>query len=243
MKKVNDYLSFIKKQVGNYYWMGTFGQKASWALYNDRKKAYPRYYTASDFASFASQIANPKPCFDCAGLVKSPFVYPKYNAKDDLGASGIYGKCKVKGALKSSNQLKPGYLVFKGNDKTKTHVGVYIGNNKVIEAKGHDYGVVESKFSSAWKYYAEYYNVDYSEEVKPTPVPVPDPELKMGDILTVNTKIDPLRLRMGPSLSAPIVCLMKKGSKVVYLGEESGDWLKVRYKTMIGYAFRSYLKK
>lgn len=240
MKKVNDYLSFIKKQVGNYYWFGTFGQKASWALYNNRKKAYPKYYTASDFAS---QIAHPKPCFDCAGLVKSPFVYPKYNAKDDLGASGIYGKCKVKGKLTSEKQLKPGYLVFKGNDKTKTHVGVYIGSNKVIEAKGHVYGVIESKFSSAWKYWAEYYNVDYSEEVKPTPIPVPDPELKAGDILTVNTKIDPLRLRMGPSLSAPIVCLMKKGFKVTYLGVKSGDWLKVRYRTMIGYAFRSYLKK
>lgn len=238
MMKVNDYLRFIKKQVGNYYWFGTFGQKASWALYNDRKKAYPRYYTASDFAF---QIANPKPCYDCAGLVKSLWVYPKYNPSDDLGASGIFGKCKVKGALKSSIQLKPGYLVFKGNDKTKTHVGVYIGSNKVIEAKGHAYGVIESKFSSAWKYYAEYYNVDYSEEVKP--VPVPDPELKVGDILTVNTKIDPLRLRMGPYISAPIVCLMKKGSKVTYLGKESGEWLKVRYKTMIGYAFRSYLRK
>lgn len=240
MKKVNDYLSFIKKQVGNYYWMGTIGQKASWALYNDRKKVYPKYYTASDFAS---QIAHPKPCFDCAGLVKSPFVYPKYNAKDDLGASGIYGKCKVKGALKSSTQLKPGYLVFKGNDKTKTHVGVYIGNNKVIEAKGHAYGVIESKFSSVWKYWAEYYNVDYSEEVKPNPVPVPDPELKAGDILIVKTMIDPLRLRMGPSKSDPVICLMKKGSKVTYLGVRSGEWLKVRYKTMVGYASGNYLKK
>lgn len=237
-RKVNEFLSFIKKQVGSYYWYGTFGQKASWALYNDRKKAYPRYYTASDFAS---QIAQPKPCFDCAGLVKSLWVYPKYNPSDDLGASGIYGKCKVKGALRSSTQLKPGYLVFKGNDKTKTHVGIYIGSDKVIEAKGHAYGVIESKFSSVWKYYAEYYNVDYSEEVKP--VPVPDPELKAGDILIVNTKIDPLRLRMGSSISAPIVCRMKKGSKVTYLGEEVGEWLKVRYKTMIGYAFRSYLKK
>lgn len=235
-KKVNEFLSFIKKQVGNYYWFGTFGQKSSWSLYNDRKKAYPRQYTASDYAS---QIANPKACYDCAGLVKSMWVYPKYNSADDLGATGIYGKCKIKGVLKSENQLKPGYLIFKGNDKTKSHVGVYIGSGKVIEAKGHAYGVIESKFGSAWKYYAEYYNVDYSSAV---PDPVPSDELKPGTKLHVNTLIDPLRLRTAPSLTAPVVCLMKKGSEVTYLGEKSGEWLKVKYKTMIGWASGKYLK-
>lgn len=58
----------------------------------------------------------------------------------------------------------------------------------------------------------------------------------------VNTKSDPLRLRAYGSLSAPTICLMKKGSEVELL-QDLGEWAKVKYKTMIGYAYKSYLKK
>ena len=63
-----DFASYCKSKAGCYYWFGTFGQKASKALYLEKKKQYPKYYTASDFEK---QIANPKQCFDCAGLIKS----------------------------------------------------------------------------------------------------------------------------------------------------------------------------
>ena len=155
---VNEFVSFIKSKVGCYYWYGTFGQTASKALYNEKKKQYPNYYTASDFPQ---QIANPKQCFDCAGLVKSPFLYPKYNAAYDKGATGIYGACSVKGKLVHEVQLKNGYLLFRGNDKTKNHVGVFI-DGKVYEAKGHAYGVIAKPYNfNDWGYYAEYYAIDY----------------------------------------------------------------------------------
>lgn len=237
MKQASEFLEFIKAQIGNYYWYGTFGQKASVCLYNDRKAAYPNQYKASDYKE---QIADPKPCFDCAGLVKSLWVYPKYNAADDLGATGIYGKCKVKGALDVS-KLKPGHLVFKGNDKTKTHVGIYIGNDEVIEAKGHAYGVIKSKLSSNnWSYYAEYYNVDYSAE--PAPEPAPEPSTGCSHDLTVNTQYDDLMLRSGPGVCYPVIKRMPKGSKVLWHGEKEGNWLKVEYQHYQGYASADYLK-
>ena len=128
--KASEFISWARSQMGSYYWYGTFGQKASYKLYDEKKVQYPKYYTADDFSE---QIKNPKPCFDCAGLVKSKWVYPKYNAADDLGATGIYGKCSIKGLLEL-DKLIPGMLVFKGNDKTKTHVGIYAGNGKMIHA-------------------------------------------------------------------------------------------------------------
>lgn len=230
MLKVSDYLKFIRSAYG-YYWFGTFGQKASQALFNEKKKQYPNQYKASDFPS---QIANPKPCYDCAGLVKSPFVYPKYNAAYDLGATGIYNKCKNKGDLKSESQLKPGYLVFKGNAKTKSHVAVYLGNGKIKEAKGHAYGIVESSLDlSKYKFWAEYYAVDYSEAPA-----APVEELKTGDILIVSIKYNSsyLSLRAYASTSAPTLKKMKKGTKVTYLGERSGSWLKVSCGNLIGWA-------
>ena len=237
---VSQFLEFINKAYG-YYWFGTFGQMASLALYEEKKKQYPSSYTASDFKS---QIANPKPCYDCAGLVKSLFVYPKYNAAYDLGATGIYGKCTVKGSLSSEAQLKPGYLVFKGNDKTKNHVGVYLGNGKVKEAKGHAYGVITSNLNdNNWKYWAEYYAVDYSEQ--PKPEPIPDNTVNVSEYpveLEVNTKFDDLMLREGPGTNYPIICRMKKGSRVIWSGDYKVDWYKVNFKTMTGYAHSDYLK-
>jgi len=43
-------------------------------------------------------------------------------------------------------------LVFrKGNKGEMVHIGVYLGNGKVIEAKGADYGVVETDLEgSTW---------------------------------------------------------------------------------------------
>lgn len=163
--EVKEFVDFIKSKVGCYYWFGTFGQTASKRLYEEKKKQYPNYYTASDFEQ---QIANPKQCFDCAGLIKSPFLYPKYNSAYDLGATGIYGKCSVKGKLVHEVQLKDGYLLFRGNDKTKNHVGVFI-EGKVYEAKGHKYGVIAKPYNfDDWGYYAEYYAIDYDiSDIKP----------------------------------------------------------------------------
>lgn len=171
--KVSEYIKFITSKVGCYYWFGTIGQKSSWSLFYDRKKSYPNQY--KNVEDYRKQIENPKQCFDCAGLVKSPFVYPKYNGAYDLGATGIYGKCKVKGKLTASTKLYDGLLVFKGNDKTKTHVGVYIAG-KVYEAKGHKYGVIDDSFNRAnWSFWAEYYPIDYSESKTET-TPVDDKE-------------------------------------------------------------------
>lgn len=225
-----EFASYAKSKVGCYYWFGTFGQKASKALYAEKKAQYPKYYTASDFSK---QIANPKQVFDCAGLVKSIILLKKYTPADDLGATGIYSKCKVKGVIKDINALKVGTLLYKGNDKQKTHVGVYLGSGKIAEAKGHAYGVVESSYNSTWKYYSEYYAVDYNEFSD-------DNSLKDGDVLVVTTKYTELMLRAYASTSAPVLQRLKKGSKVIYQGKETdnstGHWLLVKYNSVIGWA-------
>lgn len=230
--KVSDFITFIKSKMGCYYWFGTIGQKSSWGLFYDRKKAYPSQY--KNVEDYRSQIENPKQCFDCAGLVKSLFVYPTYHSQYDLGATGIYGKCTKKGKLTSISQLKDGYLVFKGNDKTKTHVAVYIGG-KVYEAKGHKWGCLSSTFViSQYPYYAEYYMVDYEEGS------VIDTEPKNGDLLEVTTRYTELMLRGYASTSAPILQRMKKGWKVTYLGEQKEDstglWYKVKCNSLVGWS-------
>ena len=156
MAKTNSGMaSYAKAQIGKPYWFGTYGQKASRALYLAKKKQYPKYYKAKDFPSQYGKRVH-----DCAGLIKgylwskTPTSTPKYNKNQDYGANGFYTHAKSKGKISSFKKIK-GQLVFKGTDKKKTHVGVYIGSGYVVEAKGHKYGVVKSKLSSGWKYWAQ----------------------------------------------------------------------------------------
>lgn len=173
MKSASWLVSYVRSQLGRPYWYGTFGQTASAALYRNKKAQYPSQYTASDFPSQYG-----KKVHDCAGLVKGALWCssvdgaPSYNASEDYNANRFYLNSVSKGPISSLPDV-PGMLVFKGTDKNKNHIGVYIGSGKVIEAKGHKYGVVESSISSGWKYWGKCNLISYDAVSTPAPAPAP----------------------------------------------------------------------
>lgn len=68
------------------------------------------------------------------------------------------------GKITAGIVLKPGTAVFlfdPQQSKPRHHVGVYVGNDTVIEAKGTQYGVVTSSVSH-WDEWGELKSVDYS---------------------------------------------------------------------------------
>lgn len=183
MAKTNTGLiAYAKAQIGRPYWYGCYGQISSASVYNSKKKQYPDYYTANDFASQYGVKVH-----DCVGLVKG-YLWSEnaeapasYNRSQDKSAQGMYNASTVKGAYKDFPYI-PGTLVYKSSTTAANkihHVGVYIGNGKVIEAKGHSWGVIESDFNSNWNFWSQcpYIEVDAKSEkdtsVKPTPQPQP----------------------------------------------------------------------
>lgn len=142
-KTASSLIEYCKAQLGLPYWMGTYGQIATRALYEANKKRLPQYYTANDFLS---QLG--KRVFDCVGLVKgfrwsaTPTSAPVYNAAQDVAVSGLYAQCSRRGDLRSMPNI-PGVCVF----IPRQHVGVYIGDGWVIEARGHAYGVVKTRLA------------------------------------------------------------------------------------------------
>lgn len=82
----------------------------------------------------------------------------------------------VNGQRSDGQPIKPGTAVFLHNDTGYHHIGLYVGDNTVVEAKGTQHGVVTSKLSH-WDYWGELKGVDYSG-VGPGDVPVP---IKLGD--------------------------------------------------------------
>ncbi len=150
-------VAYAKAQVGLPYWYGTFGQTATASLYTSKKKQYPDYYSASDFASQYGKRVH-----DCVGLIKgylwssSATATPTYNSAQDKSASGMYTASSSKGAI-STFPGKAGQLVYKGTSVSGIHhVGVYDGAGYVYEAKGHSYGVVKTAYkASDWQYWSQ----------------------------------------------------------------------------------------
>ena len=189
MAKTNSGLvEYCKAKVGCYYWYGTFGQMASKSLYNQKSSQYPTYYTAKDFAK---QIANPKQVFDCAGLIKAYLwtdsiddATSTYNAKQDFGATAFYNHCTKKGTIDSFDKVV-GRLLFKGKSAKMTHVGVYIGDGKIAEAKGHAYGVVISDLDSKWTHWGQCNLItedSATSEPAPQPAPAPAPTKSVDEL-------------------------------------------------------------
>lgn len=153
-------VDYCKAQLGFPYWYGTFGQKATQGLLRQKSAQYPSQYKWSDFVEQYGQRVH-----DCVGLIKgylwcdSPTSTPIYNANQDKDVSGMLANCSINGNI-STMPDEPGVLVFMDG-----HVGIYIGNGKVIEARGHLYGVVETKLKERkWTKWGKLDWIDYVEE-------------------------------------------------------------------------------
>ena len=165
MKTNTGLVEYAKSQLGNPYWYGTYGQTASSSLYSAKKKQYPKYYTATDFDTQYGKRVH-----DCVGLIKgylwseSPTNKPTYTYAQDVSANGMRKRCTESGKIASMPETV-GLLVFFDG-----HVGVYIGNGEVIEARGHAYGVVKTKLKDRpWIWWGKCPFVTYEEvETKET---------------------------------------------------------------------------
>ncbi len=165
MAKTNTGLvAYAKAQLGKPYWYGTFGQTASKSLHNSKKAQYPNYYLQSKYkVRFDTQYG--QRVHDCVGLIKgylwsaSTTATPKYNSSQDVSANGMLSKCKEKGKIATLPEIAGVLVFFDG------HVGVYEGNGKVLEARGHDYGVVRTNLKDRpWTNWGKCPWIDYEEE-------------------------------------------------------------------------------
>lgn len=97
---------------------------------------------------------------DCSGLFV--WAYKRHGLKIYHGSNTIYNKYTTgtKGAVAAGVMIRPGAAVFQVNDGKRTHIGLYVGGGKCIEAKGTRSGVVESDIST-WDEWAELADVYY----------------------------------------------------------------------------------
>lgn len=155
-KKVTntELVKFAKSKVGTPYVYGSKGEKLTTNMINTFTKMYPKVFTTS-YVNKAKKYVG-KVCTDCSGLIS-------WCTGVLLGSSGLYSQAKEKHPISTISKAPVGAILWRSG-----HVGVYIGNDKLIEAKGINYGTIESKVSSStfthWLImdYIDYGNYKYS---------------------------------------------------------------------------------
>ena len=133
---------YAKDKIGTPYFYGAKMQILTEQLIASMKKLYPKTVTKEYVQKARNKNMVGKICTDCSGLIYG------YRGKN-VGSSQLYQTASKKIPIAKSDSFPVGTVVWKSG-----HVGVYIGSNTVIEAKGHKYGVVKSKLSG-WKYWAQ----------------------------------------------------------------------------------------
>ena len=136
-----DFIDKLLNIVNNYktvYAYGTFGQKLTTSIINQKSKQYPNWYTDKRKKELLSLVNKNYFCFDCVGLIKGVLWGwngsntsnggAKYesNGVPDLSANGLINKCKNISTNFSS--ITMGEVVWMDG-----HVGIYYKNGEIIE--------------------------------------------------------------------------------------------------------------
>lgn len=137
-------------EKGAKYWYGTCWYEADESLLTRKAEQYPAHYTAGRMATYRKHVAEGRMVCDCVGLIKGFFWTAngtqenKYRANNcpDTSANGMIKLCTETGTLSNMPEER-GLILWRSG-----HVGVYIGNGKVIEARGFKYGVVKTNLHS-----------------------------------------------------------------------------------------------
>ena len=141
------FCQYAREQVGCLYVLGSQGQEMTPALIRKLE-----HVTENDFQRALSSYEKHVKAgltlvaYDCSGLIVK-YLLEKGLIKSDYTANGIYfNLCDPI----SKAELQEGDLVFKkyASQNKMYHVGVYLGDGTVAEAKGRDDGVVITKLSA-----------------------------------------------------------------------------------------------
>ena len=213
---------------------------------NAKAKKDTYYYGAMYGAKWIGQWVT-----DCSGLF--------YWAFKELGGYMYHGSntmwkkyCTAQGDLSGGKrtdgkELKPGTAVFTlKSGGNRSHVGLYIGNGKVIEASGTQVGVVMTEVSNKkWNEWGELVGVIYSATVTVTtttsnkkedkPVSNTTNENIVGSATVNDTRV---ALREYPSTKSTILTRVDKGQRVQTLESE---WVRVTYMGKTGWMMKKFL--
>lgn len=151
---IEDFLHWLRQQIGHIYVWGAQGQivpDEDW-IRNKETSVFNAYRAICLYNEKKADGVDPIRAYDCSGLIMCYLI--AHGIYDyDMSANSLY----IKSLKMERPALRPGDLMFRHNGVKVHHVGVYMGDDMVIEAKGRDDGVVLRHIdASGSKYWNRY---------------------------------------------------------------------------------------
>ena len=177
---------------------------------------------------------------DCSGLFH--YVGGQHGLSIPHGSNSIWDKaCTAKGELirgvrQDGQPLKPGTAVFTTSSGYRhNHIGLFVGNGIVIEARGAQYGVVKGSIKDKkWTHWGELKGVIYRQKGE-------EKMERAKVVLPAGAKGNTVNLRDGESQNANVIKRVPVGA-TVYVQDDQGTWCEVEYQGTFGWMMSNYLE-
>lgn len=162
MTKADIVKNEARQRIGCPYVMGGTGKVCTPSYREARAAQYPLYaqkirdncprLKGSASSCSACKWADPetgkgKLCYDCAQLARACFAAVDIPLVSGANSQWLKTRFSEKGTIDQLPKDKVA-LVFRQDDRTMAHVGVYMGDGTVTHARGHAYGVVNNPLES-----------------------------------------------------------------------------------------------
>ena len=148
---MSQFVDYLNAQLGSIYLWGGQGEDI---LAQDNPLAYIRSKETSEanaqrvyklFLKRKAEGCNPILAYDCSGLIVN-FLLNVGILKSDRTAAALYAMCDEK--LDKPEQIGDFCCYYHPEKKYITHIGVFVGDGKIIEAYGRDVGVIKTDVKS-----------------------------------------------------------------------------------------------
>lgn len=151
MIKAVELVAFAKSKLGTPYVYGSCGQPLTLSQINTWASLYPSTYSVSYINKAKTFIG--KRCTDCSGLIS-------WATGIRRNSSAFRSTATEEIKISELTNEHAGWAVWKSG-----HIGIYIGDGNVIEAKGINYGTVQSKLKdTAWVCAIKLKDIDYGSK-------------------------------------------------------------------------------
>ena len=146
---------FALKKLGTPYFYGAKFNVLTESYMQAMHERYPDKVTKSYMKKARDKGQVGRKNVDCSGLI--------YGYRDkNLGSYQLYSTAKKRLPISEVDKFAVGTVLWK-----EGHVGVYIGNGEVVEARGINYGVVRTKVTDhKWVYGLTFADMEYVYDEK-----------------------------------------------------------------------------
>ncbi len=237
---VNDFIAYLKEQVGEPYLWG--GQHTKLTPENyvrviERKEAgRGGYPDGTSYAQAAIDFCKKKfdagatvlYAYDCSGLGCYWLCDLTHLYKGDVNANTMMGRCILK-----TEPPKKGWWVFRLDGKRASHIGYMIDDECLVEAKGRKYGVVKTRFREKdWDKWGVPKVFEKELIPQPEPAPQPEPPAPSKEVEVVGKSVN---VRDADSKKGRILFTAHKGDRFPFLAVAPSGWYEIETQKGLGF--------